>query len=124
MLQVDDYHARYYSDDRRALQLSKYYLNKWGIIERNASRLNESYTEIAVILFSTLKEMTDLERKFLSEKYRVTIARKSSRPDEELAEKYGMKLLEYRELRKGIEYKFYYYLKSLLEEHKKGISFG
>ena len=125
MLQADDYHVRYYSSDRRALQLSKYYLNKWGVIEKNASRLNESYTEIAFILFSALKEMTEEERKFLADKFRVTIERKSSRPDREIAKEYGMELSEYRELRKGVEYKFYYYLKPLVQTSKKekGIDF-
>lgn len=124
MLNADDYHVRYYSSDRRALQLSKYYLNKWGWIERNASQLDESYKEIAFILFSALKEMTEEERKFLADKFRVTIARKSSRPDKEIAEEYGMELQEYRKLRKGVEYKFYSYLKPLLQEHKENVSFG
>ena len=119
MLSADDYHVRYYSSDRRALQLSKYYLGKWGKIEKNASQLSEVYSRIAFILFSALKEMTEEERKFLADKFRVTIARKSSRPDKEIAKKYGMELSEYRELRKGIEYKFYYYLKPLLKEHTK-----
>lgn len=125
MLSADDYHVRYYSSDRRALQLSKYYLNKWGWIERNASQLDELYGEIAFILFSALKEMTEEERKFLADKFRVTIARKSSRPDKEIAKKYGMELSEYRELRKGVEYKFYYYLKPLVQTSKKekGIDF-
>lgn len=123
MLDVDDYHVRYYSSDRRALQLSKYYLNKWGWIERNASQLDKLYGEIAFILFSALKEMTEEERKFLADKFRVTIARKSSRPDKEIAKKYGMELSEYRELRKGVEYKFYYYLKPLIQKHKKSIRF-
>lgn len=125
MLQADEYYNQFYSNDRRALQLSKYYLNKWGVIEKNASRLNESYTEIAFILFSALKEMTEEERNFLADKYRVTIAKKSSRPDKEIANDYGMELLEYRNLRKGIEYKFYYHLKPLIQTAKKekGINF-
>ena len=126
MLQVAEYHIRYYSSDRRSLQLSKYYLGKWGVIEKNASRLNESYTEIAFILFSALKEMTEEERKFLADKFRVTIAKKSSRPDKDIAKEYGMELSEYRDLRKGIEYKFYYYLKPLVQTSKKekGIDFN
>ena len=126
MLSADDYHVRYYSSDRRALQLSKYYLNKWGWIERNASQLDELYGEIAFILFSALKEMTEEERKFLADKFRVTIERKSSRPDKEIAKEYGMELSEYRELRKGVEYKFYYYLKPLIQKNKveKGVSFS
>ena len=69
--------------------------------------------------------MTEEERKFLADKFRVTIARKSSRPDKEIAKKYGMELSEYRELRKGVEYKFYYYLKPLVQTSKKekGIDF-
>lgn len=124
MLQTDDYHARYYCDDRRTFQLSKYYLSKWGIIERNASQLDKHYSEMAFILFNTLKEMTEEERKFLSEKYRVTIPMKAHRPDREVAEEYGMELQEYRKLRKGVEYKFYSYLKPLLQEHKENVSFG
>lgn len=125
MLQADEYYNQFYSNDRRALQLSKYYLNKWGVIEKNASRLNESYTEIAFILFSALKEMTEEERNFLADKYRVTIAKKSSRPDKEIANDYGMELLEYRNLRKGIEYKIYCHLKPLIQTAKKekGINF-
>ena len=119
MLQVDDYHVRYYSSDRRALQLSKYYLNKWGKIERNVSQLSEVYSRIAFILFSALKEMTEEERRFLADKFRVTIARKSSRPDKEIAKEYGMELSEYRELRKGVEYKFYSYLKPLVQTSNK-----
>ena len=123
MLSADDYHVRYYSSDRRALQLSKYYLNKWGWIERNASQLSEVYSRIAFILFSALKEMTEEERKFLADKFRVTIERKSSRPDKEIAKEYGMELSEYRELRKGVEYKFYSFLKPLIQKHKKSIRF-
>lgn len=125
MLQADDYIVRYRSDDKRALQLSKYYLNKWGVIERNASRLNEHYTEIAFLLFSALKEMTEEERKFLSDKYRVVIRKKSSKPDKEIAKEYGMELLEYQKLRRGVEYKFYSHLKPLIQKTKKekGIDF-
>lgn len=125
MLSADDYHVRYYSSDRRALQLSKYYLNKWGKIERNVSQLSEVYSRIAFILFSALKEMTEEERKFLADKYRVIIFGRWSKSDKELAEEYGMKLSDYQKLRKGIEYKFYYYLKPLVQTSKKekGIDF-
>lgn len=126
MLSADDYHVRYYSSDRRALQLSKYYLGKWGKIEKNVSQLSEAYSRIAFILFSALKEMTDNERKFLADKYRVTIYSKIARPDREVAEEYEMNYSDYQKLRKGVEYKFYSYLKPLIQKQKeaKGLSFS
>jgi len=125
MLLANEYLTSYYSEDRRALQLSKYYLSKWGKIEKNASKLNKNDKKVAYILYSTLNKMAEDERKFLANKYRVMIYGKSAKPDKELAEVYDMDLLEYRNLRKGIEYKFYYYLKPSIQKRKKvkGIKF-
>lgn len=119
MLPADEYFISYYSEDRRALQLAKYYLSKWGTIEKNASKLNEAYSEIAFLLFSALSEMTEEERKFLADKYRVDIYKKWAKPDKEVAKKNDMKLSEYQKLRKGVEYKFYYYLKPLRQKEKE-----
>lgn len=94
MLLADEYLTSYYSEDRRALQLSKYYLSKWGKIEKNASKLNKNYKKVAFILYSTLNKMAEDERKFLANKYRVMIYGKSAKPDKELAEVYDMDLLE------------------------------
>jgi len=118
MLTADEYHARYYSHDTRALQLAKYYLGRWGFIERNASRLSEHYQEVAYILFSALNEMTEEEREFLANKYRVTIFMQQSKNDKELFEEYDVTLYRYRLIRKGVEYKFYHHLKPLIKEHK------
>lgn len=118
MLKAEEYYDKYLSYDRRALQLSKYYLSRWAKTERNAAQLNETQKEIAFLLFSTLKELTEKEREFLGDKYRVILFGKNSKSDKEVAKEYEMNLIDYQELRKGVEYKFYYYLKPLLLELK------
>lgn len=118
MLTADEYFNQYPSYDRRALQLSKYYLSRWGKIERNASELSELHSEIAYILFSALNEMTEKEREFLGDKYRVIIFGRVAKSDKEMASQYNMKLVDYQNLRKGIEYKFYHKMKPLLQELK------
>lgn len=117
MLKAEEYYDKYISYDRRALQLSKHYLSRWGKIERNAAQLNETQKEIAFLLFSTLKELTEKEREFLGNKYRVIIFGKKAKSDKEVAEEYNMRLSDYQKLRKGLEYKFYHFLKPLLLEH-------
>lgn len=118
MLKAEEYYDKYLSYDRRALQLSKYYLSRWAKTERNAAQLNETQKEIAFLLFSTLKELTKKEREFLGDKYRVILFGKNSKSDKEVAEEYNMRLSDYQKLRRGLEYKFYYYLKPLLLELK------
>lgn len=103
----------------RSLQLAKYYLSKWGRIENNIANLSVAEKRIAKLLFTSLKQMTAEEREFLASKYRVIIFGKASRTDKEVAEEYKMKLIDYQNLRKGIEYKFYFYLKPLLKERGK-----
>lgn len=125
MLKAEEYYDKYLSYDRRALHLSKYYLSRWAKTERNAAQLNETQKEIAFLLFSTLKELTKKEREFLGDKYRVILFGKNSKSDKEVAEEYNMRLSDYQKLRKGLEYKFYYYLKPLVQTSKKekGIDF-
>lgn len=118
MLTADEYLDQYLSYDRRALQLSKYYLSRWGKIERKAAGLDDVHSEIAYILFSTLKELTEKEREFLGDKYRVIIFGRVAKSDKEMASQYNMKLVDYQNLRKGIEYKFYHKMKPLLQELK------
>lgn len=117
MLTADEYINQYISYDRRALQLSKYYLSRWAKVERNASQLDEMEKETAFLLFSVLKELTEKERQFLGDKYRVILFGKSSKSDKEVAEEYNMRFSDYQNLRKGLEYKFYHFLKPLLLEH-------
>jgi len=121
MLTADEYHALYYHKDKRVFQLAKHYLSKWGIIENNASQLDEDYNEIAYLLFSALNEMTEEERAFLANKYRTPTFYQENRSDKKMADEYDLTLKEYRALRKGVERKFYHYLNKIKQEHETGI---
>lgn len=101
----------YYDDFPRALQLAKFYLKEWGKIDKDITGLSDEEKEFAIKLYSTLKNLTEYERKILGDKYRVDIFRKYAKPDKELAADYDMSFYSYRKLRKGIEYKFFYYLR-------------
>lgn len=115
MLQEENY-IKYYDENKRALQKAKFFLSRWGKIENNISNLSPRKKRIAKMLFSTLKKLTKEEREFLASKYRVVIFGKASRTDKEVAAMYDMDFQDYVMLRRSIEYKFYYYLKDLIDK--------
>lgn len=118
MLKAEDYKKyAHVNNQKRAVQIAKFYLSKWGKIERSFSKLNQVEKDMAKRLYATLKKITPEELEFLSNKYRVANSGKIGRTDKELAEMYGISLLEYTALRKGIECKFFYHLKHLLPNH-------
>lgn len=123
MLQADDY-KQYETDLQRRLTLPKYYLSKWAHIEGNASSLTDRELTWAKVLYSTLGHLTEEERVFLANKYRTTYKKRqiespNYKLDETAAEEHGMTLTKYRELRTGIELKFFHYLQNYV--HKRTI---
>ena len=104
-------YKQYHDDFPRALQLAKYHLKEWGKIEKDITALSDEEKEFAIRLYATLKHMTEEERQLLGDKYRVDVFGRYANPDLELAKQYEMELDYYRRLRKGIEYKFFYYLR-------------
>lgn len=107
-------YRKYYDDYDRALQLAKYYLKDWDSIDKNIQTLEGRDLEIARTLYQTLGHLTEKERKVLADKYRVDRFRVYCITDSELAEANNMNFHAYRNLRKGIEYKFFYYLKEYI----------
>lgn len=114
MLRVEDY-TMFKEGNKGALQKTKFFLSRWGRTEENFSKLTRIEKRNAKLLFSALKKLTKEEREFLASKYRVVIFGKASRTDKEVAAMYDMDFNEYVMLRRGIEYKFYYYLKDLID---------
>ncbi|MET3684478.1 hypothetical protein ABID56_002615 [Alkalibacillus flavidus] len=68
------------------------------------------------ILYATLKELTEEQRSFLADKYRVD--RSTPIPDKEMAERYNMTQLDYMNMRKRYERLFYRQLEKALDYYK------
>lgn len=85
-------------------QRVKYFLGKWFYFDTQLSYLDEVETVQMKILYSSLKELTPEERKFLAEKYRVP--EKPYIKDAILATRIGCSLEEYKSQRINIEKKF------------------
>lgn len=115
MLITDDYIKYYYSNtEMYALQIAKYHLIRWGKIEKNIVDLGSDLKPIAKSLFGALRKLTIDERAILAAKYRTDEKGRPSKTDKEAADALDMELLKYQELRRGIEHKFYYYIKDSL----------
>lgn len=110
---ADDY-KKYYDDYDRVPQLAKYYLKDWDSIDKNIQTLEGRKLEIAKILYQTLGHLTEYERKLLADKYRVDLFQVYCRTDKELAAEMELTLKDYGNLRRGIEFKFFYYLKEYI----------
>lgn len=113
MLDIDNYrkYKRGKLNNRNPLQIAKYYLRNWGYFEKNILFLNDIEKEQATKLFKALKQLTEEERAFLASRYRLTSEQMRVISDKDIANKYEMTLLNYAELRKGVEYKLFHYLK-------------
>lgn len=107
-------YRKYYDDFDRVPQLAKYYLKDWDSIDKNIKTLEGRKLENAKILYQTLGHLTEYERKLLADKYRVDLFQVYCRTDKELAAEMEMALKDYGELRIGIEFKFFYYLKEYI----------
>lgn len=117
MLKADDY-KQYITGIRGSLRITKHYLSKWDYYERNVSKLVDIELKKAKILYEALGHLTEDERKFLANKYRVTLEEDRGytlnyKRDKDLAKEAKMTMKEYIQLRRGIELKFFHYLKQI-----------
>lgn len=113
MLDIKNYrkYRRGKVNNRNPLQIAKYYLRNWGYFEKNIIDLDDIEKEQATKLFKALKQLTEEERAFLASRYRLTSKQLKMITDKNLVREYEMTLLDYAELRKGVEYKLFHYLK-------------
>ncbi|SEN86751.1 hypothetical protein SAMN04488134_102137 [Amphibacillus marinus] len=81
---------------RQSRQQVKYFLRKWLYYDSNFDILADFEKQNMKILYSSLKQMSEAERAFLAEKYRV---KGIPINDDVLAANKGMSLQAYRDLR-------------------------
>lgn len=118
-MEVKDY-KKYETDLQRRLTLPKYYLSRWAQYEQNATSLEGWDLKRAKILYKTLGHLTEEERIFLAEKYRVSFEKKYNtspkyKLDKDIAKEHGMTIEKYRKTRRGIELKFFHYLQNYID---------
>ncbi|MGP4072757.1 hypothetical protein ACTWQB_09415 [Piscibacillus sp. B03] len=101
---------------RNRLRIAQVHLSHWGYYELNINVLSEREKLSCKILFYGLKHISNEDREFLAEKYRVNpnkalkLYQCKYIPDGILAEKRNLTLREYRKMRIDVETRFNLYL--------------
>lgn len=101
----------------------RYYLNKWGHLERNFYDLSPIEEVRAKTLYSSLKNLDKSDLQLLADKYRTEKTKgKKSHNDLDMADKYNMTIKDYRIKRIAVESKLNPYLQRNIELYSEELS--